>query len=53
MKIGFNPFTSCLTSQFSWVVTLSPEVSGRIHDYRPRLPHQQWAPVAVLVPKFI
>ncbi|MFG3660176.1 hypothetical protein [Streptomyces sp. NPDC047706] len=27
-------------------MTLNSEISGRIRDYRPRLPHRQWAPVA-------
>ncbi|WP_461067908.1 hypothetical protein [Streptomyces pseudoechinosporeus] len=27
-------------------MTLSSEISGRIRDYCPRLPHRRWAPVA-------
>ncbi|MCH5677624.1 hypothetical protein [Streptomyces gilvus] len=27
-------------------MTLNSEISGRIRDYRPRLPHRRWAPVA-------
>jgi integrase len=49
VKIGFDPFTGCLSSQFRWSVTLSPEVSRRIREYRPRLPQRRWAPVADLV----
>lgn len=45
VKIGFNPFTGCLTSRWDWSVTLSPEVSRRIRDYRPRLPRDRWTPV--------
>ncbi|WP_338897765.1 hypothetical protein WBG99_21005 [Streptomyces sp. TG1A-60] len=46
MKIGFNPFTGCLSSQFCWSVTLHPDISRHIRDYRPRLPWERWAPVA-------
>ncbi|QKV92953.1 hypothetical protein HUT19_15285 [Streptomyces sp. NA02950] len=49
MKIGFDPFTGCLSSRFRWSVTLSPEVSRKIRQYRPRLPQRRWAPVADLV----
>jgi hypothetical protein len=46
VKIGFNPFTGCLSSRWAWSVTLSSEISGRIRDYCPRLPRQRWARVA-------
>ena len=46
VKIGFDTFTGCLSSRFCWSVTLSPEVSRTIREYRPRRPHQRWAPVA-------
>jgi integrase len=46
VKIGFDLFTGCLSSHFGWSVTLSPEVSRRIRDYRPRLPRTRWEPVA-------
>ncbi|MEU2390397.1 hypothetical protein [Streptomyces sp. NPDC007369] len=49
VKIGFDVFTGCLSSQFCWSVTLSSEVSRKIREYRPRLPQTQWAPVADLV----
>ncbi|WP_254705485.1 hypothetical protein [Streptomyces vilmorinianum] len=49
MKIAFDVFTGCLSSRFCWSVTLSSEVSSKIRDYRPRLPHTEWAPVAELV----
>lgn len=46
VKIATDPFTGCLTSRWDWSVTLSPQASARIRNYRPRLPRQQWAPVA-------
>lgn len=46
VKIGFDPFTGCLTSRWSWSVTLSPEISSRIRDYRPRLSQKGWDAVA-------
>ncbi|MFJ3254765.1 hypothetical protein ACIPK9_18125 [Streptomyces sp. NPDC086771] len=49
VKIAFDVFTGCLSSRFCWSVTLKPEVSSKIRDYRPRLPYRQWAPVAELV----
>ncbi|MGV9317942.1 hypothetical protein [Streptomyces sp. NPDC003660] len=49
VKITFDAFTGCLSSQFCWSVTLSPEVSSTIRDYRPQLPYRQWAPVAEVV----
>ncbi len=49
MKIAFDVFTGCLSSRFCWSVTLSSEVSSKIRNYRPRLPHRRWAPVAELV----
>lgn len=49
VKIAFDVFTGCLSSRFCWSVTLSPEVSSKIRDYRPRLPYRRWAPVAELV----
>ncbi|ANH95424.1 hypothetical protein A8713_12990 [Streptomyces sp. SAT1] len=49
MKVAFDVFTGCLSSRFCWSVTLPSEVSSKIRDYRPRLPHRRWAPVAELV----
>jgi hypothetical protein len=46
VKIVTDLFTGCLTSRWDWSVTLSPQVSARIRRYRPRLPPQQWQPVA-------
>ncbi|MEV7493803.1 MULTISPECIES: hypothetical protein [unclassified Streptomyces] len=49
LEIEDSPLTGCLTSRFSWSLTLSPQVSDKIRAYRPRLPCAQWAPVAGLV----
>ncbi|MFE2974338.1 hypothetical protein [Streptomyces sp. NPDC059258] len=49
LEIEDSPLTGCLTSHLSWSLTLNPQVSDRIREYRPRLPGDQWAPVAGLV----
>lgn len=45
MDVLLDP-TGCLSSRYWWKVTLSPEVSARIRDYRPKLPPERWARVA-------
>ncbi|MFF7685231.1 hypothetical protein ACFZB6_03655 [Streptomyces syringium] len=44
MNVLLDP-DGCLSSRYLWCVTLSPEVSARIRDYRPQLPPETWARV--------
>ncbi|MFH8728654.1 hypothetical protein [Streptomyces termitum] len=46
VKVTAAPFSGCLTSRWSWSVTLNPQVSARIRNYRPRLPAERWGPVS-------
>ncbi|MEU5190439.1 hypothetical protein AB0G83_25335 [Streptomyces klenkii] len=45
MNVLLDP-NGCLSSRYLWCVTLSPEVSTRIRDYRPKLPPERWARIA-------
>ncbi|MGP3967409.1 hypothetical protein [Streptomyces sp. 6N223] len=49
MNVFLDHWTGRLSSRFRWCVHLSPDVSRRIRDYKPCLPHRVWDPVADLV----